>query len=55
MEYKRLSESILTQIILKLDAVDTEGDEGLRTRRKELVKETQTLLSELDRSGRTGK
>ncbi len=55
MEYKRLSESILAQIILKLDAVDTEGDEGLRARRKELVKETQILLSELDRSGKTGK
>lgn len=55
MEYKRLSEAILAQIILKLDAVATEGDEGLRTKRRELVKETQSLLSDLDRAAKAGK
>lgn len=55
MEYKRLSETILAQIILKLDAVVTEGDEGLRTKRRELVKQTQSLLNELDRFGKAGK
>lgn len=48
-EYKKLSESILTQTIMKLDGVETEGNEGLRAKRKELVRETQGWLNDLDR------
>ena len=55
MENKRLSETIFAQITLKLDAVETDGDERLRTRRRELVKETQSILSDLDRAAKAVK
>ena len=50
VEYSRVSETILTQILLKFDAIDTEGDSEARLRRKEVVKEVQGFLSDLDKA-----
>jgi hypothetical protein len=47
-EHKKLNETILAQIILKLDEVTTGDDVQARTRRKELVKEAQAMQDKLD-------
>ncbi|KAK5996139.1 hypothetical protein PT974_04567 [Cladobotryum mycophilum] len=47
-EHRRLSESVLQHIILKLDGVETEGIIEVRTRRKDLVRQVQDILKELD-------
>ncbi|KAK3937708.1 BAG domain-containing protein [Diplogelasinospora grovesii] len=47
-EHRKLSETVLQQVILKLDAVDTGGEESARARRKEIIKEVQNVLKGLD-------
>ena len=47
-EYKKLSETTLAQVLIKLDGVETMGDERLRNQRRELVKFVQSWLNKLD-------
>lgn len=47
-EHKRLTESILAQVVLKLDGVEVGGDQEARALRKSLVKESQDWLTKLD-------
>ena len=49
-EYMKLSESILAQIIFKLDEV--EGDDAVKAKRRALVKETQGVLAGIDAVGK---
>ncbi|KAH6626701.1 BAG domain-containing protein [Chaetomium sp. MPI-SDFR-AT-0129] len=47
-DHRRLSETVMQQTILKLDAVDTSSEEGARARRKELVVRVQDILNRMD-------
>jgi hypothetical protein len=47
-EHRKLSESIMMHIMLKLDGVEAEGMPEVRARRKELVRQVQKTLKDLD-------
>lgn len=47
-EHRRISETCMQNVLLKLDAVEPNGDPETRLRRKELVQKVQHILKELD-------
>jgi hypothetical protein len=47
-EYKKLSETILAQVMLKADGIEPDGDATIRNARKALIKDAQAALNKLD-------
>lgn len=47
-EHRKISETVMQQVILRLDEVDTQGEEEVRAKRKELVRHVQNVLKEMD-------
>ncbi|OJJ47594.1 hypothetical protein ASPZODRAFT_131130 [Penicilliopsis zonata CBS 506.65] len=47
-EHKKLSETIMMQVMLKADEIDPNGDDQVRSARRALIKEVQSILSQLD-------
>lgn len=52
-EYRKLSETILAQVMLKADGIEPDGNETVRNARKALIKEAQASLNRLDQVGKT--
>ncbi|KAJ8126057.1 hypothetical protein O1611_g7580 [Lasiodiplodia mahajangana] len=47
-EHRKLSETVMQHVLLKLDEVDTGGDLDIRSRRKDLVNYVQAVLKQID-------
>jgi BAG domain/Ubiquitin family len=53
LEHKKLSESILAQVLLKADDIDLDGDVHARTDRKQLVVEINDMFKKLDAAAKS--
>ncbi|KAK5635659.1 hypothetical protein RRF57_011371 [Xylaria bambusicola] len=47
-EHRKISETVMQHVLLKLDEVETGGDPDIRARRKDLVNYVQDVLKEID-------
>ncbi len=47
-DHRKLSETVLQHVLLKLDEVETGGDQEIRARRRELVNRVQEILKRVD-------
>lgn len=51
-EHKKLSETIMAQIMLKADGIEPDGDTTVRNVRRALIKEAQATLNRLDQAAK---
>ena len=51
-EHKKLTETIMAQVLLKADSIDHEGDQGVRSARKALINEAQETSRRLDQAAK---
>ncbi|KAL2014769.1 hypothetical protein VTN00DRAFT_2294 [Thermoascus crustaceus] len=51
-EHRKLSETVLQQVILKADGIEPDGDSDARIARKALIKEVQGVLTKLDQAAK---
>lgn len=47
-EHRKITETVMQHVLLKLDEVDTGGDPNIRARRKDLVNYVQDILKQID-------
>ncbi|KAI0404015.1 BAG domain-containing protein [Xylaria palmicola] len=47
-EHRKISETVMQHVVLKLDEIDTGGDPNIRAKRKDLVNYVQEVLKEMD-------
>ncbi|BCR83658.1 BAG family molecular chaperone regulator [Aspergillus chevalieri] len=52
-EHKKLTETIMAQVLLKADSIDHEGDQGVRSARKALINEAQETSRRLDQAAKS--
>ena len=52
-DHRKLSETIMQKILLKLDEIETSSEEGARARRKALVVEVQGFLNKIDAAAKS--
>jgi len=53
LEYAKLSESVMAQIVLKADNIEMDGDTEARASRKQLVNDASEVLKKLDAIGKS--
>ena len=52
LEYRKLTESILAQVVLNADKIDVQGDPDARALRKQVVNEANEVMKRLDAIGK---
>lgn len=52
-EHKKISETVLAQVLLKADGIEPMGNPDVRNARKQLVRDAQSILNRVDQASKT--